>query len=82
MKLRLSALTSRIKGMPGLMKLLEGKYEESGNGEFELTGEKLQGTLGFIRQLSSFHPDKEAGFAMSYKLGDLMKHLRGKEDVH
>ncbi len=67
--------------MPGLMKMLEGRYEGKEENDFELTGEKLQGTLGFIRQLSSFHPDKEAGFAMSYKLGDLMKHLRGTEDA-
>jgi hypothetical protein len=80
----MSALRSRIEGHPGLRRLIESRYaSDKGKkgGKVELTGERLKGTLDFIRNLSAFHPDKDAGFALSHKLGSLMKSMKDTEHV-
>ncbi len=82
MKLRISSLRSQIEGHPGLRRLIESKYSTP-QGEHkekvELTGERLKGTLDFIRNLTAFHPDKDTGFALSHKLGSLMKSMKDTE---
>ena len=83
MKLRVSSLLSQFEGNPGLKEVVEARYsrneEDDKSKEVELTSERLRGTLDFIKNLSSFHPDKEAGFSLNHKLGSLMKALKGKE---
>ena len=82
MKLKLSAVRSRLEGRKGLREEIESRYAgpsvKSADG---ISGTKLKGTFEFIRGLSKYHPDREAGFALKHTLSGIMKHMRSSQDA-
>ena len=82
MKLKLSAVRSRLMGRKGLREEIESKYAAlPGKPADGISGTKLKGTFEFIRGLSKYHPDQEAGFALKHTLSGIMKHMRSSQDA-
>ena len=82
MKLKLSAVRSRLEGRKGLREEIESRYAGPADKSVDgISGTKLKGTFEFLRGLSKYHPDREAGFALKHTLSGIMKHMRSSNDA-
>ena len=75
MHMRLEALKSRLRGAPGLHRESRRTRRTPPTGE-RITQSNIRDTFSFIGKLSQFHPDKDVGLALKYKIAHILGKLR------
>jgi hypothetical protein len=79
-RLRIETIKARLRGRPGLREDVE-RYglrpeHQAEEPPVRVTPKRVRDTLGYIRNLSGYHPDHRIADAMRVRLGALMDHIK------
>jgi hypothetical protein len=77
MHMRLETLKGRLRGVPGLHRQLPRSIPPVGaETEEKISQSRIRDTFSFMGKLSQFHPDKDIGLALKYKIAHILGKLR------